>query len=704
MAEVVSIITALMLFMLGLLPFVNRSRLASTRLFLVISSFLGIWVVANTFADHDPDNSLIWTRLAFFAIIVAIFSFREFVELFPKRLNPPKYRAVHIIIALVVGTIAWTPFMVSQVEFIDGVSNVRPGVLYGSFIFYFLLYLYSSLRTLHMKLRRLTEVDRDRTRIIIAAVGAMAILASTTNLFLPLVTGNNKLAPIGSSATLIFIGLTSYAMVRRHLFDIRLAIARTVAYASSLLFLVLAYGVSAYLATSFISVRSEVGDFERVIYISFALLSALTFPYIKAFFDKATNRLFFRDRVDTQEFLDNVSSSLVSLAGIEALYKNIENNIERSLRLEFFSLVLKDSQSEILKVLGPMDLKRDSFVFGNEVLNRYDMSPGPHRNELEKSQVAMVLPLETSSGNLGWVIFGEKKNGNTYTGEEVAVVKIAADEIALAVENSLRYEQIEKFNETLQQEIEAATRKLKRTNEKLRALDEAKDEFISMASHQLRTPLTSVKGYISMVMEGDAGKVSSQQNKLLDQAFISSQRMVYLISDLLNVSRLKTGKFTIDSGPTYLPDVIDGELSQLSETLEARGLKIKYEKPTKFPTLILDETKTRQVIMNYIDNAMYYTPKGGKITVDLKATENSISLEVTDTGMGVPKDEVKHLFTKFHRAANAKKARPDGTGLGLFMAKKVIVAQGGAVVFKTKEGKGSTFGFTFPRKKIEVPT
>ena len=113
--------------------------------------------------------------------------------------------------------------------------------------------------------------------------------------------------------------------------------------------------------------------------------------------------------------------------------------------------------------------------------------------------------------------------------------------------------------------------------------------------------------------------------------------------------------------------------------------------------MMLDETKTRQVIMNFADNAIHYTPDGGKIQVTLLDRGDSVEYLVSDNGIGVPKADQHHMFTKFYRAGNARVARPDGTGLGLFMAKKVIIAQGGAVIFSSQEGKGSTFGFTFPK-------
>lgn len=258
------------------------------------------------------------------------------------------------------------------------------------------------------------------------------------------------------------------------------------------------------------------------------------------------------------------------------------------------------------------------------------------------------------------------------------------------------------YNRLLQEENQNVLEQLKQTNDKLKEIDEAKDEFISMASHQLRTPLTSMKGYVSMVLDGEAGQISDTQRGMLQQAFNSSQRMVYLISDLLNVSRLRTGKFIINNKVTDLPQVVDSEISQLKEVAADRQISLVYNEPTSFPLLMLDETKIRQVIMNFLDNALYYTKRGGRITVDLVASEKNVEYTVTDTGLGVPKSEQPQLFTKFYRASNAKKMRPDGTGLGLYMAKKIIAAQGGTILFSSVEGQGCTFGFLFPRQRMEV--
>jgi signal transduction histidine kinase len=291
---------------------------------------------------------------------------------------------------------------------------------------------------------------------------------------------------------------------------------------------------------------------------------------------------------------------------------------------------------------------------------------------------------------VGLMVIGLGQDEGKVTEKEQALLDRLGKAVGIAIDNKLLFE-----------ENQRVLAQLKRSNAKLRQLDKTKDDFISMASHQLRTPLTSVKGYLSMTLEGDGGKVNDKQRKLLSQAFISSQRMVYLIADMLNVSRLKTGKFVIEPEATDLADTVATELDQLMGTAAARGLKLTYNRPHDFPVLMLDQTKIRQVVMNFVDNAIYYTPSGGRIDVTLQDTGKAIEFIVTDNGIGVPRSEQHHLFNKFYRANNAKKARPDGTGLGLFMAKKVIIAQGGSIIFHSQEGKGSTFGFSIAKNKVQ---
>jgi signal transduction histidine kinase len=360
---------------------------------------------------------------------------------------------------------------------------------------------------------------------------------------------------------------------------------------------------------------------------------------------------------------------------LESLYNFKLSTSSKWLNSSSRSLVLNSENQEALSKLGIS--KADIGGVFNILRDNYDVN-------------SVYLTKLGARGDLtGLMLVGLEETEPHI--DDIELIERLSEPTGIAIDNRLLFEENQRVLKQSQQ-----------TNDKLKEIDAAKDEFISMASHQLRTPLTSMKGYVSMILEGDVGPVTPSQHDMLQQALNSSQRMVYMIADLLNVSRLHTGKFLISNKKTDLVLIVESEISELSEIAKARGIKVIYEKPENFPTVMLDETKIRQVVMNFLDNAMYYTPRGGRVTVELKATDNLIEYMVTDTGLGVPQTDQKNLFTKFFRAANARKMRPDGTGLGLYMCKKVILSEGGSILFKSVEGEGSIFGFRFPRDSIEA--
>jgi signal transduction histidine kinase len=318
---------------------------------------------------------------------------------------------------------------------------------------------------------------------------------------------------------------------------------------------------------------------------------------------------------------------------------------------------------------------------------------------LRSQNIAMYKPLIVNRKTIGYLCVSDKANGTSYSHDDIEFIDIISNELAIALQNAQQFRKIQHFNDDLQNEVKEATSELRLTNKKLREIDASKDEFISMASHQLRTPLTSIKGYLSMILDGDLGEIRPEQRKALEEAFDSSQRMVYLIGDFLNLSRIQTGKFELEKTPVSLPLLLGEEIDQLRQSAKARNVTLLYDEPSNFPSLEIDETKIRQVMMNFIDNAIYYAkPDGGEILILLESHRDAITFSVRDNGIGVPTQAKKRLFSKFYRADNAKKARPDGTGIGLYMAKRVVVAHGGSIVFESIEGEGSVFGFRLPLK------
>lgn len=560
--------------------------------------------------------------------------------------------------------------------------------------------------------------ERQQATYILIGFTVPIILGLMTNVIIPTLTASWRLANFGPVFTMMLVGIIGYATIKHRLFDLRLIVARSIAYTLTLGIIAVVYGYASYYVTTLFAQNHS--KFTVAVLNVILIIAAVTiYPNLKNVFDRFSNKLFYRDAYDPQAFLDQLNQALVSNIDLEKLLNACAKIIATNMKASYCLFGIKETGFKDIRLIGtttkeysPEDiaLVRRMTPMANAMVIATDALPPEAdrlRQALTRNDVAILARLvpefAQNKEGLGYIILGPKRSGNMYTTQDERMVGIIANELVIAIQNTLHYEEIQRFAATLQQKVDDATRRLRASNSRLKVLDETKDDFISMASHQLRTPLTSVKGYLSLVLDGDAGPIKDNQRKLLTQAFISSQRMVYLIADLLNVSRLKTGKFIIESAPINLSDIVQEEVAQLVETAQSRTLTLTYHKPAHFPVLLLDETKIRQVCMNFMDNAIYYTPAGGHIEVEVRDAPKAIEFRVIDDGIGVPKEEQHHLFTKFYRAKNAQRARPDGTGLGLFMAQKVVVAQGGAVIFSSKEGQGSTFGFTFPKDKLQVP-
>lgn len=307
---------------------------------------------------------------------------------------------------------------------------------------------------------------------------------------------------------------------------------------------------------------------------------------------------------------------------------------------------------------------------GHQLFLEYKMAEDdPIRRMMVSHRLALILPLYYKKRIIGYVCVGKREKGN-YNRTDITALETIDEELVIAIQNAQSVQEVRELNANLEQRISNATKELRTSNKQLQKLDEAKDEFISMASHQLRTPLTSIKGYISMLIEGDLGELTDDQKYVLNEAFVSSERMVRLIGDFLNVSRLQTGRFVIEKRPIDLAALVEREINGLMQNAEAKGIQFTYKAPKNIPMIDLDENKMQQVIMNFADNAIYYSKEKGKVRITLKKIKDWVELTVKDTGIGVPKDEQAGLFDKFYRASNARKARPDGTGVGLFLAKK----------------------------------
>lgn len=252
------------------------------------------------------------------------------------------------------------------------------------------------------------------------------------------------------------------------------------------------------------------------------------------------------------------------------------------------------------------------------------------------------------------------------------------------------------------EQIEKMDKELRKAYKELRKLDIAKSEFISIASHQLRTPLTAIKGYVSLISNRVYGKFSGKMQKPLRNVYSSVERLIKLVNDLLSISRIEAGEIKIEPEEFLLEDLINDILEELGNLAKAKKLYLKWQESKKpLGKVFLDRAKTRQVVLNIIDNAIKYTQTGG-VTINYRQKNGLCRVEIKDTGEGMTRAEISNLFKTFSRGVAGKRTWTEGAGLGLYIAKNFTEMHNGRIwVESTGKQKGSTFYIELPIKYEE---
>ena len=230
-------------------------------------------------------------------------------------------------------------------------------------------------------------------------------------------------------------------------------------------------------------------------------------------------------------------------------------------------------------------------------------------------------------------------------------------------------------------------------------VEKLKTEFVSLAAHQLRTPLSAIKWTLKMLLDGDIGKITKEQRGFVEKTYISNERMISLINDLLNITRIEEGRYLHNPVFANIEDEIKYVVDSYKHEIEIRNINLIFKKSNnKLSKVMIDVEKIRLAIQNLIDNAIKYTKKEGNVTITVKYVKKEVEVCVKDNGVGIPKDQQKRVFTKFFRAANVMKIETEGSGLGLYITKNIIEANKGRIWFKSEENKGTSLCFALPVK------
>jgi PAS domain S-box-containing protein len=247
-------------------------------------------------------------------------------------------------------------------------------------------------------------------------------------------------------------------------------------------------------------------------------------------------------------------------------------------------------------------------------------------------------------------------------------------------------------------DLRRANATLRQQQRELETLNTSKDEFVSLASHQLRTPVTAIKQLLGILLEGYSGPVAPEHLELIRKAYQSNQRQLMIVNSLLRVAQIDAGKLILKKVPTDLMQLLDDTISDYSDSFAERGQSYEFvhEDSDAYPKLYIDSNNLRMALENLIDNASKYTPREGKITVTLKRNPDSLAISVKDTGIGIAPEDLDKLFERFSRIPNDLPNAQPGSGLGLYWAGKVIEMHQGKITVKSRPGHGTTFTVKLP--------
>lgn len=306
-----------------------------------------------------------------------------------------------------------------------------------------------------------------------------------------------------------------------------------------------------------------------------------------------------------------------------------------------------------------------------------------------KTSIVFPISSKEDSKVIGVLIFSINKGEQEITLYEKEIMRGFADAVGITVQNAQLYTSLEETKE-----------KLEVANEKLKELDILKDEFVSVASHELRTPMTAIKSYLWMALAGKGGKLSANLQRYIDRAYISTDRLIKLVNDMLNVSRIESGRIEFARQGVDMHYMAEDVAEEVRSRADELGLSVAAQMVKELPMAFCDYNKTKEVLMNLVGNSLKFTPKGGKITVSFGVRDGMVETSVADTGKGIAPADIDKLFKKFGliEQGHFTTTTPSGSGsgLGLYISKNLVELQGGKISVKSQVGQGSTFTFSLP--------
>jgi signal transduction histidine kinase len=676
-----------------------------------------VWVAAMAlYRSSPPETAMLFSKILYIAPTFIASIFFLFTCIFPYKDKFHFKKQVAAVFAwnLVVAVMIAAPGL--TIKDVLVVPGEEKKLLFTNWYIVYFLYTLVVFTLAYSKLFwkyfRTEKKAKAQTLYILIGHFLSSNLAFVTNLTLPWM-GIYKFNWLGQVFTFIMLVMTTYAIIAHRLMDIKLVIKQWGVRFFSMFVIVVSVVSAKVIITNLWRELAVWGDFVVVI------LAAISYPYINKAASYAANRYFFYSLYDMDKVVPKINKKLASSIDQTEVYDFIYKTFVDIFHFRSFMILKKEKGTRYSAVyargfkalkgeeaLIDKSLEEDCTING-EILDeenlrgyRLMMSLGKHRANILERQVEILLPLTTKRGLVGMMLFGPKESGDMYSEGDFKLLYVVGSQLASAMENVELYARISSLNKNLEKKVLKQTREIKAKaieleakNQNLEKLLQIKNEFLRVVNHQLNTPISIIKNSVFMVR-----KKSFTMEKGLTFIEEGTRRMEGVLSDFWRAFSVEGEGVKMNASKVDI-EVLAGKLVEDAsslETVKSGKVKVLLVKPRKLPKAKTDPVQVSQVMSNLLDNAISYTPSG-TIKVKLEHHGKFIKVHISDTGQGIDKKDISNLFEKFYRTERAKKFRPGGSGLGLYIAKRIVEAGGGQLKLEKSEvGKGSTFSFTVP--------
>jgi signal transduction histidine kinase len=690
----------------------NRRKLVN-RLFFLITFCFALWSFSMIFYQYaDITQGWLWVRVMYsFVTLFAIFNLL-FSHAYPI-INIPQKKFISLVcfsgiyIILTFWLLWATPLWIIRVY--DNLEKGRQTVLGNGYTYWGIIslgLLFYSSWNLYYKSKRMNPVQRLQIQFYWFGFVLFGIAQLILDLLLPLIYNDTSTFFTSIFSNLLFTAPVTYAMMRHRLFDIKLFVVRSVVYIFTLTLITFIYASIILITTPAVTHQT----FPLYMYfpsIITVVILLLAFQPISGFIQKFAQTRFLKNYTNSDQVLYEFSQTISSTLNINELSDKILPILANALHAKWVFVQLYKSDGTPVTFNYPADcqakaLERDTahrMLENKSIIITDETTSDADKSVLRQRDASLLIHLCVRNNCLGYIMIGPKNDGQIYFTSDIKLLTTITPELAVAYENINGVEEIRNFSIKLQKEVEDATRDLRQANRQLKQLDQLKDEFISIASHDLRTPLSAMKGYLWLLMNEDKTNLPPASYDRLIRIYNSTERMIMLLNDMLDISRIEGDRIDLLTEPFNIVELTQNAIDEMKTQINEKGISITFT-PDKPEFIVLaDHNRILQILINLIDNAVKYNHENGTIDISIRQANLYIEVVIKDSGIGINPLDIPKLFTKFGRLDNSFSGMSStpGTGLGLYICWQIIERSGGNIWVESEPGSGSAFHFTLPK-------